>query len=142
MADAAKTISLSAVSAAAEGAQLRQASHGCGCTRGSIAWVPSSSDINCSRAGSSMYLPPPCFNSCNKDADSQPLATCLVHRAEHSWPCLISSWFSSWLGIERWVGEWLSGATGLARWSGNNVGEGPETLWPGISFDDEPLAAG
>ncbi|GFH24658.1 hypothetical protein HaLaN_22493 [Haematococcus lacustris] len=26
------------VSAAAEGAQLRQASHGCGCTRGSVAW--------------------------------------------------------------------------------------------------------
>ncbi|GFH13994.1 hypothetical protein HaLaN_09966 [Haematococcus lacustris] len=25
-------------------------------------------DINCSRAGSSMYLPPPCFNSCNKDS--------------------------------------------------------------------------
>ncbi|KAJ9511299.1 hypothetical protein QJQ45_017099 [Haematococcus lacustris] len=25
-------------------------------------------DINCSRAGSSMYLPPPCFSSCNKDS--------------------------------------------------------------------------
>ncbi|GFH14185.1 hypothetical protein HaLaN_10192 [Haematococcus lacustris] len=29
---------LSKVSAAAEGAQLRQASHGCGCTSGSVAW--------------------------------------------------------------------------------------------------------
>ncbi|GFH14036.1 hypothetical protein HaLaN_10009, partial [Haematococcus lacustris] len=33
------------VSAAAEGEQLRQASHGCGCTRGSVAWVPSSSCV-------------------------------------------------------------------------------------------------
>ncbi|GFH28383.1 hypothetical protein HaLaN_26862, partial [Haematococcus lacustris] len=45
MADAAKTVSLSAVSAAAEGAQLRRASHGCGCTHGSVAWVPSSSCV-------------------------------------------------------------------------------------------------
>ncbi|GFH21447.1 hypothetical protein HaLaN_18754, partial [Haematococcus lacustris] len=34
-----------AVSAAAEGAQLWQASHGCGCTRGSVAYVPSSSCV-------------------------------------------------------------------------------------------------
>ncbi|GFH32303.1 hypothetical protein HaLaN_31500 [Haematococcus lacustris] len=58
MADAAKTISLTAVphayvtclplpavAATEGGAQLRQASRGCGCTRGSVAWVPSSSCV-------------------------------------------------------------------------------------------------
>ncbi|GFH15853.1 hypothetical protein HaLaN_12161 [Haematococcus lacustris] len=32
------TLRHTVVSAAAEGAQLRQSSHGCGCTRGSVAW--------------------------------------------------------------------------------------------------------
>ncbi|GFH16619.1 hypothetical protein HaLaN_13071, partial [Haematococcus lacustris] len=69
------------VSAAAEGAQLRQASHGCGCTRGSVAWVPSSSCVPpaCETGGTSTAaeLAAPC--TCHHHASTVATRTPLGH---------------------------------------------------------------